>query len=158
MPQTMLASEDLSRLERQNLRRLLAYWNDKRGNRAMPGRADIDPLDFLYILGNSSLIEVHRGGDGLRYRFRLIGTNVASRLGYDVTGRWLDDVPEPGYRAHLQRAFDRLVASAAPQFERPDMLIDNRVHCYEVLRLPLGADGRTVDMLLTAVDFYNSRV
>lgn len=140
-------------VHRPRLQRLLRYWEGKRGTRRMPARADIDPLEFPWMLGDVSLVEVHRTDGGLRYRFRLTGTHVNERLGYNVSGKWLDDVPAPDYRARLVQVFGSVVARAAPVVERPRMLIDDFVHHYEILRLPLSDDGQQVDMLMLAVDF-----
>src|SRR3546814_6166834 len=62
------------------LQRLLGYWQAHRHGDALPGRDDIDPLEMAWILGDLSLVEVHRGAGGLRYRFRLIGSRVAAGL------------------------------------------------------------------------------
>ena len=143
-------------VQRPRLQRLLQYWEQKRGDRRMPSRTDLDPLDFVWMLGDISLVEVHRACDGLRYRFRLMGTRAVGRLGYDLTGKWLEDLPTPDYRSRLVEIFGLMVARAAPHVERPNMLIDNHVHHYEILRLPLGRDGYRVDMLMMAVDFTES--
>lgn len=143
-------------LHRPRLQRLLQYWQDKRGSRAMPGRNDIDPLDIPWMLGDISLVEVHRPAACLRYRFRLIGSRVAERLGYDMTGKWLEDLPGPDYRAYLIEAFGEVVARGMPLTERPNMVIDHSVLHYEILRMPLATDGRNPDMLLLAVDFADA--
>jgi hypothetical protein len=141
-------------LQRPRLQRLLQYWHDKRGSRPMPARRDLDPLELSWVLGDLSLVEVHRADHGrLRYRFRLIGSRVAERLGYEMTGKWLEDLPEPAYRAYLAEAYGEVVARAVPLSEHPDMVIDHRLHHYEILRMPLASDGHHPDMLLVAVDF-----
>ena len=140
-------------LQCRRLQRLFGYWQQHCRNGALPGRADIDPLDLSWILGDVSLIEVHRGDNGLRFRFRLIGSRVAARFGFDATGRWLEDFPGETYRRHIGDAFAEVVAQAAPFVEHPDMVIDGILHNYEILRLPLASDGRTVDMLMIGADF-----
>lgn len=145
-------------LQRPRLQRLLRYWQEKRGGRAMPAREDLDPLDMPWMLGDLSLVEVHREAQreehgNLRYRFRLVGSRVVERLGYDMTGKWLDALPGPDYRAYLVEAFGEVVTRATPLSEQPNMVIDHSVHHYEILRLPLAADGHRPDMLMLAVDF-----
>src|SRR3546814_5531024 len=81
---------------------------------------------MAWILGDLSLVEVHRGAGGLRYRFRLIGSRVAARFGFDATGRWLEDFPGDTYRQHIDAAFAEVVARAVPFAERPNMVIDGR--------------------------------
>lgn len=140
-------------LRHPRLQRLLAYWHDKRGSRPLPSRADIDPLEFPWILGDLSLVEVHRsGGAPLRYRFRLVGSRVRERFGYDLTGTWLSEMPGTDYRLRLHKTFAEVVEKAVPMSEQLHMLIDDQLHDYEVLRLPLG-EGERVDMLMIAVDF-----
>ena len=39
------------------LQRLHAYWTERKGDRRMPARRDIDPLDFPYLLGNIMLLD-----------------------------------------------------------------------------------------------------
>lgn len=139
------------------LRRMLDYWQGLRRDGALPARADIDPLDFPWMLGSVSLVEVHEDGDGSRrYRIRLVGINTTARFGYEASGRWLHELPEPDYVEHITTMFDEVVRLACPMVERPDMMIDGRVYNYEVLRLPLASDGVTPDMLLLAADFFDS--
>jgi hypothetical protein len=147
----------LETVQRPRLQRLLRYWHDRRRNRPMPSRTDIDPLDMPWILGNLSLLEVHRpDGGGLRYRYRLMGSRVAQRLHYDLTGKWLEEMIEPGYRERLYERYATIVAERQPMIERPNLVVDGRIHDYEILRLPLSSDGETVDMLVLAVEFKDS--
>jgi hypothetical protein len=143
-------------VQRPRLRRLLAYWHAQRGERRLPSRRDLDPMDFPWLLGNISLAEVVRdpAGGPVRYRLRLVGTRAAERFGYDPTGRFIEELPEPTYRERLRVAYNEMVRRAVPLVERLDMLIDDRTHDYEMLRLPLGSDGETVDMILLAADFF----
>jgi hypothetical protein len=79
---------DSAEMREPKLRVLLAYWNDKRGTRAMPARADIDPLDVPPILPNIVLVDVT--GDPPRFRFRVVGTDIVFRYGAELTGRDLE--------------------------------------------------------------------
>jgi hypothetical protein len=38
-------------IDDDRLRRLFAYWLEKRGERPFPAKAEIDPVEFSYILG-----------------------------------------------------------------------------------------------------------
>ena len=64
------------------LRDLLALWNDKRGARAMPSRADLDVSGLKPWLGNLALIDIAEDG---RAVFRLCGTNLHARFGGERT-------------------------------------------------------------------------
>jgi hypothetical protein len=135
----------------ERLRRLYDYWDGKRDGKAFPPRAALDPADFAYALANVALVDVLR--DPLRFRFRLVGTAIVARDGTDLTGKSIDDHPLPEYRALLRQTYGDVVASGAPAVFRRQMLMDDKPRQYEVLYLPLAADGVTIDMLLVAIDF-----
>lgn len=131
------------------LRRLLVYWTERCAGRAMPARADIDPLDFAYILGNIVLLGVER--DPLRFRVRLQGTEVVQRLGFDLTGRTLDELAMPSFRALIAGAVSEVVASGRPLLRQRNMIMDDRLLRYESLLLPLAGDSGAVDHVMIGV-------
>ena len=61
----------LDEIESPILRRFFRYYLEKRGSRLFPARADLDPVDFPYALGDITLVNVHR--DPLNFSFRLAG-------------------------------------------------------------------------------------
>lgn len=130
------------------------YWLDCRGDRALPSRADIDPLAMRVALGNIALIEVHR--DPLRFRVRLAGTYQAARLGMDPTGMWMDEIPAPEYRDLLIGRLREVVARPEPLLAHNRQLMDNHWYDYEALWLPLANDGQTVDMVLACQIFADA--
>jgi hypothetical protein len=135
------------------LQRLYAYWESCRGSRPMPARADIDPVDMQFILGNLYLVDVMR--EPLRFRMRLHGTELVRRAGHDLTGKILDTLPQTDFRASAQRAFTAVVESGMPRWERQNRTVDNRTLSYESLILPLSQDGVAVEMLLVGMVYLN---
>jgi hypothetical protein len=135
----------------ERLRRLFDYWQGKRVAGALPARATLDPVDIPDLLGSVALIDVLR--DPLRFRFRLVGTEIVARLGTDLTGRSLDDHPWPEYRALLRHAYSSVVANGEPAVFHRERMMGGKLRQYEVLYLPLAADGATVDMLLVGVAY-----
>jgi len=136
----------------ESLRRLYRYWQERRGSRRMPARSDIDPADFRYALGNLFLIAVER--DPLRFRYVVYATNHAARRGFDLTGAYVDEIPDLELRAFLLPIYERLVAEAKPFHAVRDDSLYDRLHHYEILALPLSADDREVDMLLVLVEYF----
>jgi hypothetical protein len=130
------------------LRRLYLYWDDKRGTRRLPRREDIDPLDLRYLLGWINLVDVHR--EPLRFRFRVHGTMLVSYTGCDMTGRFLDEHPNPGHREFLAQTWGELVQRGEPVHHRHDRVLHRQPQFYESVRLPISSDGNLVDMLLIA--------
>jgi hypothetical protein len=92
------------------LQRLYDYWDEKRRARAMPSRADIDSLEMGFILGYVSLVDVLYAP--LRFGIRVHGTELACRLGYDLTGKTLDALPIPEFRTMAQQSFATTVHPA----------------------------------------------
>jgi hypothetical protein len=135
------------------LKRLYAYWETCRGSRPMPGRADIDPIEMQFILGNLFLVDVLR--EPLRFRMRLHGTELARRAGQDLTGKILDTLPQTDFRRHTQRAFTAVVESATPRWTLQNRVIENRTFHYESLILPLSKDGVAVEMLLIGMVYLD---
>ena len=146
--QRALKSEDV---KSPKLRRLFDYWEVKRAGNPLPARAAIDPLDFAYVLANVALVDVLR--DPLRFRFRVVGTEIVNRDGTDLTGKYTDDHPLAEYRALLWQTYTGVVTSGGPAVFERERMMDNKIRRYEVLYLPLASDGVTIDMLLVAIDF-----
>jgi hypothetical protein len=139
-----------STIEDGRLRRLYGYWNEKRRGRRFPARRDIDPLDFPYVLGQMMLIDVSY--DPLQFRFRLYGSELVDRMGFDMTGLILDKHPLPEFRDFLERGWREVIDTGRPVHVFFNRLIDDRQRRFESLRLPLSSDGVKIDMLMvTAV-------
>jgi hypothetical protein len=135
------------------LQRLYEYWDGKRAGRTMPSRADIDPLDITFAIGNVILIDVIPG-EPLGFRIRLHGTTLSERVHYELTGKMLEEMPEPEFR-HLSRlSFTKVVTTCKPVQAQRNRVLDGRLRNYESVIMPLSNDGGTVDMLLCGL-FYD---
>lgn len=141
-------SEILSTLADDSLRRLYLYWKEKRGTRRYPARRDIDPLDFAYVLGWVTLVDVTY--NPTRFRFRLYGSELAHRIGTDLTGTYADQHPDHGFGAMLQRTWQEVLDRGEPISAHYDRVVENRRQPWEALRLPMSSDGQVIDMLLAA--------
>ena len=136
------------------LLRLRDYWETARGDRPMPARRDLDPVEIPRLLSNLLLIEVHHDGpDGApRFRYRLIGTAITRLVGREATGRWID---ESLYGERLPRvlaAYRRVVETRAPlALRRQAEIIAQDWIFGEFLLLPLGETDDRVDMILAGM-------
>jgi hypothetical protein len=129
------------------LLRLLEDWEKRRRGRTLPARSDFDPLDLKYMMGKLLLVDILR--EPLRFRFRLIGTELVKRIGVDVTGKMLDDYPDPEFREHMRERYTAAVTTRQPLgSSQTRLVLDGRLRRYEALLLPLASDGETVDMLM----------
>ena len=133
----------------ERLQRLYEYWLAKRGQRRFPSRRDIDPVDFPYMLGHVILFDVLH--DPLRFRVRIHGTAMVAKAGYDLTGKFLDDLPFTDYRRYVRARCESLVRDGDPLLVWHDRTLDDRLRRNEALWLPLSDDGQNVTMLLAAL-------
>jgi len=94
---------------------LFAYWDAKRGDRVMPDRRDIDPVEINpAILPHLLLCEFH--DEGQRVRFRLIGTKVVERTGTDYTGKFLEEMMSGGHLAYVSSIYRDVWLHKAPVY------------------------------------------
>lgn len=130
-----------------------AYWQAKRGSRRMPARRDIDMVEIERgVLPYLILHDVMRTGSGLRYRYRLVGTEVVNIIGTDITDRFLDDVLIPERRDDIGDWLDECVRTGAPLTLEMPLAFPNRDYRFaRRIVLPLSDDGEAPDMLLCCV-------
>lgn len=133
------------------LGRLWTYWVGRGRDGALPARRDLDPLDFVFALGRVALVDVLRGP--LRFRYRLMGTDIVSRVGADLTGKTLDQYPDPEQRVVMLERYRRVAETAAPLVLDEDRILDGKTWNREMLFLPLAKDGATVDMVMVGVTY-----
>jgi hypothetical protein len=70
--------------DRNDWKSLLNYWRSKQSADLLPSRRDIDPvIEIPRLAPRLFLIDV----DERRYRWRLIGSGVVSKIDQDITGR-----------------------------------------------------------------------
>ena len=131
---------------------LLAYWRAQAGAKSIPSRGDIDPfIDLAHIVQHLFLVDVEP--QPLRFRFRLVGTEVADHVGKDMTGKYLDELVE--YDAQYARVKPDYETTAKFRRETVSLvrfLTKDRKRSinYERLLLPLSENGRSVNMILGA--------
>jgi len=129
------------------LRSLHDYWLRCRRGGGLPSRADIDPVDIPSLLPHVMLVDVL--AEGPRFRFRLVGTQVA--IGKDPTGRFLHEAAPKGlFGHHLGALYARAVREARPFYTVFDYRYaasrgPERIHR---LFLPLSDDGEAINMLI----------
>ncbi len=70
-------------MKHPSTRALFDYWNERRGNRQAPERAEIDPVDIRHTLGDTFML----AADFLdTLRFRLAGTRICALFCREVKG------------------------------------------------------------------------
>lgn len=133
---------------------LYAYWQAKHGDRLMPSRADINPVEMQAFLSHTMLIDVITDDkNDIRFRTRLIGTHVVNGFGGEFTGKYLDDIIELGdQRGRLIEACLYTVRKKKPAYLAGDVVRQPPAEhiSYRRLGVPLSTDGENVNMILVA--------
>lgn len=133
-----------------NILRVHQYWLGKRAGRTLPSRADVDPFELRFALGYICLIDVVRTPT-LRFKFRLDGSKLSSLTGFDLTGKFADELEASEYRDFMIDVYQRSVAARMPLFFRHREEWQQAGMFMESVTLPLAADGETVDTIMDVV-------
>src|SRR5271156_2567721 len=149
MGSTLLFTELRARISDPRLVQFADYLEGKRGGREFLSRRDIDPLELKFILGNIMLFVVLYLP--LRFHYRLVGSNVVQVRHLDMTGKMLDEHPDPVIAESVRRNLTRIVETRRPRLGRVDAPIDSKPGGYESLGVPLSEDGSTINMIIAAV-------
>jgi len=151
-PSLLAESLSLDTLPDDRLSRLLGYWRGKCQGWRLPRRADIDPLDFPWVLGRLGLIDVVDAplGAPASYRVRLFGSTLAEDYGADYTGALIDTMSPTANAQMTWRQVEAVARQAQPVAERVRWGYDGRRGEELRLLLPLSEDGRRVTTVIYA--------
>jgi hypothetical protein len=134
---------DGAQIESVRLRALMRYWNEKRGNRPMPLRLQIDPIEIPNALPIVLLAEVTPAGP----RMRLLGTEATNAYGRETHGHLVHEIQFGEFDITWQDAFDRVTQSAAPVVATGTYSRVTEICRVETLLLPLTVDGSSVNQI-----------
>jgi hypothetical protein len=140
----------LPNIENPLVQKALGIWENARGARSMPARADMSPRVMSGLLRNTVLIRVIGAGD--EFEFRIVGDAIVQAQGASLQGMTMAqiDLVLPGYGSTLHNAYrhayrKRRAAAYSGWYMRE---ADGRSMFHESLVMPLGDDGETVDHIL----------
>jgi hypothetical protein len=124
------------------------YWQAKCGDRTMPARSDIDPVEMpRRLLPGICIVAVV--ADERRYVYRLVGTGDAEVRDNDPTGKSvLEGFFGPSAEDALN-CYDKVAKSRAPFLDTaPFTAPSGKYVNEETLFLPLSEDGVIVNKIL----------
>jgi hypothetical protein len=131
------------------IHRLYDDWHARCRGTRLPAAADLDVADLPYLAGNLLLVDVLRAP--LRFRYRLVGANLAAGLPVDMTGRMVDEHPNAEFRRVALGVYTQVATTGRPIGVHRDVVMDKRLRRYDALHLPLAGDGATVDTIMVAI-------
>lgn len=132
-------------------RELFGYWNDRRGSRLAPERADIEPSAIRHVLGDTFVLSV----DGMAHHpFRLAGTRLCALFGRELKGESFVKLWERSGQTAMRELLavvmeekTGVVASATAATSDDSVLAIN----LELLLLPLAHQSRSEARVLGAL-------
>jgi len=85
----------------------------------------------------------------MRYRGRLVGTSIVDVLGFDYTGKCLDEVVPASYYDHLSLDLRDVAENAVLHYRVTDLTWNDRPHSrYHRLYAPLCRDSERIDIIV----------
>lgn len=138
-------------IEPSRLRRLHDDWRQACGaGDALPPESFIDPFRLRYVLDSLIIVEVvAQPQNTRRYRYRLVGTDLVAHTNRDVTGRWVDEHPEPELSQLAIEASEAVVAARQPALMHFRRSLFGSYYPITVVLLPIGgaAGGQPTRLL-----------
>jgi hypothetical protein len=131
------------------LQALHAFWDQMRGERALPTR-DAFPFEALRIwLGHIAIVEVLR--EPAQFRFRLFGTRLVELAGKDLTGQTFDKCVPPDRFAAAVDPYNECLARCGPVVRAVRYAAPGGApFMLEQLLLPCASDQGAIDVIVAA--------
>jgi len=127
-------------MKHPSTRALFAYWNERRGNRLAPERADIDPAAIRHALGDTFMLAADFVD---QLRFRLAGTRVCALFCREIKGEVFPEIWSETSRKRIEDLLtivtNESVGAVAGLTGRT---ADDSEAKLEILLLPLAHTGR----------------
>jgi CheY-like chemotaxis protein len=135
------------------LRRAYEHWLEKAANGQTPDRRDLDPGEIVDILPYLSIIELIGPAQDREHRYRLVGTRVVEALGYNPTGRRVDDFANEGHADFMKRLLDDVEHSRQPLYAASSFRANETGLSTERILLPFRNGGRAVQQIIIVQTF-----
>jgi hypothetical protein len=139
------------------VRRFYEYWRAVAPPGRLPGRQHIAPEDIVPLLSRLWIIDVFR--DPLRFRYRLVGTDITRSVQRELTGQWLDEAqPESVRNVNLRDRYRFILETGQPTWRRGPTLWDRDPNhrVVENCLAPLATDGGTVDKVIAVSVLFDA--
>ena len=138
------------------VRSMLQWWLGKCSshtpNRDIPDRDDLDPAELKPLLPNILVSDVEH--DPFRIRYRLVGTRAREATGFNIVGRYLDELlptdPDEPWMDDYRLAY---------QTRRPVLGVSSirtasgEIFTYEYGLFPLRKGGAAIEQFVAVEDY-----
>jgi hypothetical protein len=139
------------------VRSFYEYWLAVSPPGRLPGRQHIAPEEIVPVLSRLWMLDVFR--NPLRFRYRLVGTDITRSLQREMTGLWLDEAqPESVRNVDLRDRYRFIAETGRPTWRRGRTLWnrDPTHRMVENCLLPLAGDGMIVDKIIAVSVMFDA--
>jgi hypothetical protein len=133
------------------LLRFFEQWLALAGDGAFPPGDAFEPEGPAFARGHVVMVDLV--GTPPRFRFRHVGDKLVPFAGIDMTGKWVDELPNPEHRRSTLEGYRWVAENARPAYASSARERNRKPYFYEAIRLPLSQDGHTVDRLVTCTSY-----
>jgi len=131
------------------VRQFYEYWASIAPPDRLPGRQHIAPEDIVPLLSRLWMLDVFR--DPLRFRYRLVGTDITRSVRRELTGLWLHEAqPHLFENENLRDRYRFMFATGQATWRRGPTIWDRDPshRLVENCLAPLATDGVTIDKII----------
>lgn len=137
-------------ISNDKMRCIYEYWLKIKGENKMPSRGDINPADITSVLPHITLVRVEENG---RYKLTLVGSENVKVADGDVTGKYLDEIPQ--LHKYAKERYDWVVKNKRPYIYQGKLQWSEKEFLdYSIIGLPLSNNNDKVDGIMFAGFYY----
>jgi hypothetical protein len=140
------------------VRQFYEYWAAIKPPGRLPGRQHIVPEAIVPVLSHLWILDVFYAP--LRFRYRLVGTDITRSVQRELTGLWLDEAqPHLFENANLRDRYRFMFDTGQPTWRRGKTIWDrDPTHrLVENCLAPLATDGVTIDKIIAVSVQFDAR-
>jgi hypothetical protein len=143
--------QSIDQLHSPMIRCLHQWWNAS-CRADIPDRSDFDPANFSALLPNILIVDVEH--QPFRIRYRLVGTKVIEATGFNIVGRYLDELMPTEPEAPWMDIYWQSYQQRAPVIGTSTCTTTaGRLFTHEYGLYPLRKGGQSVDQFISIEDY-----
>src|SRR5688572_6831139 len=138
-------------LRSEMIRALHRWWMSK-CRADIPDRSEFDPADFKRLLPYILITDIEHAP--FRVRYRVVGTRVVEATGFNITGRYLDELMPTEPEAPWLDLYEQCCKGRGPVVGASTCTTTSgALFTHEFGLFPLRKDGTSVDQVLSIEDY-----
>ena len=135
------------------VRLLYGWWEAARGDLDMPDRCKLHPDEIKPLLPFLFIADAEH--DPFRVRYRLVGTRSAEITGFNIVGRYLDELLSAEYDQSWMEYYRQAYVSRRPLLGATTVpTIAGAMVTYEFGIFPLRKGGDAVEQFVAVEDYF----